>query len=183
MSEQIIIEQCSPTLAGLKTASLFPYRYDSKEILFDEIREFNNRLLKKGVRMIPVLVDDCKALIYLYRPKKLKSDIENETATKILQNFGYDYTNTNRCVFELVQRLKSQSDFPHEIGLFLGYPPEDVYGFIKNKACNHKLCGYWKVYGDERKAQKTFDKLKKCTDVYKNQLDSGRSIERLTVAI
>ena len=32
----------------------------------------------------------------------------------------------------LIQR--KIDEFPHDIGLFLGYPPEDVLGFITNKA-------------------------------------------------
>ena len=37
-------------------------------------------------------------------------------------------------------------DFPHEIGLLLGYPPEDVSGFIENGGKNFLCSGYWKVY-------------------------------------
>ena len=36
--------------------------------------------------------------------------------------------------------------FPHELGLLLGYPAEDVRGFM---GIGHKKClytGYWKVY-------------------------------------
>ncbi len=39
--------------------------------------------------------------------------------------------------------------FPHEIGLFLGYPPEDVCGYIRNKGKCQKCTGHWQVYGDE----------------------------------
>ena len=69
------------------------------------------------------------------------------------------------------------------IGLFLGYPPEDVCGFIENKADACKCVGCWKVYGDEDAAKKLFAKYKKCTDVYCTLFANGRSIERLTVAV
>lgn len=72
--------------------------------------------------------------------------------------------------------------YPYEIGLFLGYPPEDVHGFIKNKADDCKCVGCWKVYGDAESTKKTFAKYKKCTDVYCDQYAKGRSIECLTVA-
>ena len=32
-------------------------------------------------------------------------------------------------------------EFPHEVGLFLGYPPEDVKGFIDHRANNFKCAG------------------------------------------
>ena len=46
---------------------------------------------------------------------------------------------------ELVRRLNGEEAFPHEIGLFLGYPPEDVDAFIKNGAAGEKCIGMWKV--------------------------------------
>ena len=51
-------------------------------------------------------------------------------------------------------RLRRESDFPHEVGLFLGYPPRDVEGFIREKARRAKCTGAWKVYGDEEAARK-----------------------------
>ena len=71
-------------------------------------------------------------------------------------------------------------DFPHEIGLFLSYPPEDVKGFLEHRPC--KCVGCWKVYENEEAAKKTFAKYKACTRVYCRQLASGIDIERLTVA-
>ena len=71
-------------------------------------------------------------------------------------------------------------EFPHEVGLFLSYPPEDVKGFLEHKPC--KCVGCWKVYENEEADKKTFAKYKACTRVYCRQLASGIDIERLTVA-
>ena len=73
-------------------------------------------------------------------------------------------------------------DFPHEVGLFLSYPPEDVKGFIENRAANAKCTGVWKVYGDERQARQTFAKYKKCTQVYCERWQSGSGLDKLAVA-
>ena len=32
---------------------------------------------------------------------------------------------------------------PHEVGLFLSYPPEDVKGFIDHRASGFKSAGLW----------------------------------------
>ena len=183
MSEQLIIEQCAPTLAGIKTANLFSCRYSDKQTLWAEIREFNRQLSCKGVRMIPVKAENGSALIYLYRPKKLEGDLKHEAACQLLQQFGYSYDYSGKCIAELTRRFQVGDSFPHEIGLFLGYPPEDVKGFIENKAKNCKCVGCWKVYGDEAGAQKCFANYKKCTRIYKEQYSKGKSIERLTVAV
>lgn len=99
-----------------------------------------------------------------------------------MQGGGNTTVSCEKCIVQLAQRLRQRLDFPHEIGLFLGYPPEDVCGFMENKACNCKCVGCWKVYGDEAAAQKKFDQYKKCTRVYCDQWAKGKDIERLTVA-
>ena len=183
MSEQLIIEQCAPTLAGIKTANLFSCRYTDKNNLCNQIKRFNQSLSYKGVRMIPVKIEKNFALIYLYRPTKLENDLQDAIATDILSKLGYSKSNSGKQLVELMQRLRKYEEFPHEIGLFLGYPSVDVKGFIDNKAENCKYVGCWKVYGDAFSAKKRFENYKKCTYIYKEQYQKGKTIERLTVAV
>lgn len=182
MSEELIIRHCSPTLAGLKTGNMFRCSYSSQSELLDEIRKLNRKLACKGLRVLPLRIDDRRALIYVYRPSKLKTDFEHCDAVCLLKRFGYTFERPERCVAELVARMREKAEFPHEVGLFLGYPPEDVHGFIENKAQCSKCTGTWKVYGDQEKAQKAFDLYKKCTDIYSAQHAKGKPIERLTIA-
>ena len=37
-------------------------------------------------------------------------------------------------------------EFPHEMGILLGYPVEDVVGFMKDEGKDFLYTGYWKVY-------------------------------------
>ena len=67
MSENRIISQCAPTLAGIKTGSLFPHPYDSKEQVYKDIREINRRLIPKGLCLIPLRFTEKNVLLYLYR--------------------------------------------------------------------------------------------------------------------
>jgi len=101
----------------------------------------------------------------------------------ILKCKGYDCTNLSQCICRLIQKLQSDPDFPHEIGLFLGYPAEDVKGFIENKAACSKCSGCWKVYGDEQAARILFKKYKKCTEIYCRRWKSGVAVEQLTITI
>jgi len=88
------------------------------------------------------------------------------------------------CIENLQERLRSSSDFPHEIGLFLGYPLEDVRGFIENAGQNCKCTGCWKVYCNECETVKLFMKYKKCKDIYTKLFENrGRSVWELTVAV
>ncbi len=182
MSEELIVRHCSPTLAGMKTGSMFSYPFTDKNEMRDSVRRWNKLLGKKGLRVLPLRIRNNCALVYVYRPSRLSQDLQQDTACRLLQERGYGTETPGRCVLQLIKRLGECEEFPHEIGLFLGYPPEDVRGFIENKAERFKCAGLWKVYGDAEAAQKTFAKYKKCTDTYCEQFAKGKPIERLTVA-
>ena len=183
MSEEMLIRHCSPTLAGMKTGNMFNCKFSDNIEMRDCIRLWNRMLVKKGLRVLPLRFREERALVYVYRPSKLSLDLQHGMANKILRERGYESVVPERCIIELMRRLGRNEDFPHEIGLFLGYPPEDVQGFIEHKAADCKCVGCWKVYGDAAAAQKLFAKYKKCTDIYCALFSEGRSIERLAVAV
>jgi hypothetical protein len=182
MPEEMIVRHCSPTLAGIKTGNLFSCNCASTDQLASEVRDLNKKLVPKGLRIIPLRVHQGRALIYVYRPSRLKTDLLDMKAKQMLEDNGYLPENADLCVIHLMQRLQHEETFPHEIGLFLSYPPEDVYGFIEHHADGCKCVGCWKVYGDEEAARRTFEQYEKCTRIYWIQWEHGRSIERLTVA-
>ena len=183
MQDEVIVRQCSPTLAGLKTGNLFSVDYSSEDEMREILKNLNNRLSFKGLRAVPVRYGKRKALIYLYRPEKLRQDLMDSEANRLLCERGYCTDCPEKCVAKLIEKVRTNSEFPHEIGLFLSYPPEDVRGFIENKANNYKCVGTWKVYGDEEAARKTFCRYEKCTNCFYRQFCKGMSIERLTVAV
>ena len=180
MSEDLLIRHCSPTLAGIKTGNLFSCACPSRKDLTRDLCRLNKKLVPRGIRILPLRVRKGRALIYAYRPNALESDLTDHRARALLLKYGYVPENPNGCVVHLIHRLRSEGEFPHEIGLFLSYPPEDVKGFLEHRPC--KCVGCWKVYENEEAAKKTFAKYKACTRVYCRQLASGIDIERLTVA-
>ena len=182
MFEKFLVRHCAPTLAGMKTGSMFSCTYDNTAEIQNALRRFNQSLGKKGIRLIPLRFQNHRALIYVYRPSRLSCDLQGHTACGLLEKCGYCMESPGHCLIHLISRMKEGEEFPHEVGLFLGYPPEDVCGFIENRAENCKCVGCWKVYGNTCEAQKTFAKHKKCTAVYSMQHAQGTSIERLTVA-
>lgn len=85
------------------------------------------------------------------------------------------------CIRHLEGRLHHSCCFPHEIGVFLGYPPEDVKGFIMNGGRNCKCCGLWKVYCNEKEKKQLFHKLKRCSEIYLQVFSEGRDLVQMTV--
>ena len=183
MSEDLLIKHCSPTLAGIKTGNLFSCAYTSIEETEKAVRKYNKIFIPRGVKIQPLKYDRGRVLIYVYRPSKLEQDLSDDFTTKLLQQQGYKTFSPESCILNLILRVNSQSEFPHEIGLFLGYPPEDVHGFILHKGNCCKLTECWKVYGNEEKAEKLFARFKKCSDIYYSKWKEGTSIRKLTVAV
>ncbi len=181
MSEGMIIENCAPTLAGIKTGNLFSVRSANEADITDEVRKLNASLRKKGIRVIPLKTTGDFALIYIYRPDFLEQDLRDSHAKRILNNFGYLYKTPEGCILHLIERLKNTENFPHEIGLFLGYPPADVEGFMKHPCEGVQCCGYWKVYAEPEKAQMTFRRYRQCTEAYCRMNQQGRTLVELTV--
>ncbi len=181
MSEEAIIRHCSPTLANLKTGSMFSGTFSTREELNGNIRAWNSILHKKGLRVIPLKYSGHRALIYVYRPVRLEQDFQGSQCKAILQKSGYPCHNCSLCIAKLMKKLRTQNDFPHEIGLFLGYPPEDVKGFIEHHSKDCKCVGYWKVYGDVEEAERKFEEYRSCTDRYMKNWHDGISMEQLTV--
>ena len=182
MSEDLLIRHCSPTLAGIKTGNLFSCACPSRKDLTRDLCRLNKKLVPKGIRVLPLRVCKGRALIYAYRPNALESDLTDHRARALLLKYGYVPENPNGCVVHLIHRLRREGEFPHEIGVFLGYPLEDVVGFIRNRGRNYTCCGYWKAYGDPEAAQKRFDQYRRCTAACCEQFRKGTAITQLIAA-
>lgn len=185
MLEKLIIEQCAPTLANLKTGEIVNFRFKDKNKAKEEVNLLNEKLAAKGVN-IEILVEREKSLLlYVYRKERLKCDLSCPLVRNFLKNQGYLFDHVDKDIQLLRTRMnenKFNNKFPHEIGLFLSYPIQDVKGFIENKGKNCRHCGYWKVYEEEEKAMLMFAKFDKCKTVYRRMCTQGASIKKLTVA-
>ena len=181
MSEETVVKQCAPTLAGIKTGSLFTCACENRNELQEQIRTLNRRYVPRGLCLVPLKYYEDRALLYMYRPSGLSSDLEDRLARKVLEEEGYSCTGVGSYVAMLAKRMRNGEQFPHEVGLFLGYPPEDVKGFIDNRAENYKESGIWKVYGDVENARKLFRRFKQCTDHYYRLWKSGTCMDSLVV--
>ena len=183
MSEDALVQYGSPTLAGLKTGNLFSVPFTDRKKLHEEIRKLNHQLVPVGLCLLPMKLMRDRALLYLFRPASLEKDLACEQAEEILNGAGYDLSTLGKCLGRLIARLRQEKDFPHEIGLFLSYPPEDVKGFIENKAANCKCAGLWKVYGDVDDARSVFTKFERCSRQYKRAWENGLGLETLAVKL
>ena len=177
--ETVMIEQCAPVLAGLKPAGLFRYETRDCADLARRVRSWNEQLASKGlsVRVLKGCVRTHQFLIYVYREARLRAIFADEAVRAFLAREGYQLPQsreqTGIMLTQLSRRLCCSAEFPHEIGVFLGYPVEDVIGFMENKGKNYVLCKYWKVYHHAERAKYTFESYDRCRAFLCNQLNQG----------
>ncbi len=179
MLADLLIDYCSPTLAGIKTGSLFNCFLDSYTELSVILEFWNRQLTAKGLKIAALKVSKNSALLYVYRKQQLENDFKKAGVSEFLSECGYDVSNIPLCIERLSRRIRKSSEFPHEIGLFLGYPLGDVTGFIENNGKNSLYIGFWKVYCNKNEAVKTFEKYKKCRKVYQKLYRCGKPIMQL----
>lgn len=168
-------------MAGIKTGNLFTCDFSSKEELLADLKRYNQLFVPRGLFLIPLKLMGNKALLYLFRKDMLAHDLALSETSDLLESFGYKDADYRTCLSKLVRKLKTMEGFPHEIGLFLSYPIEDVKGFIENHAENFKMVGYWKVYGDENAARKKFSQYDRCTSEYRRRIKKGTALESLVI--
>lgn len=163
----------APTLLGIKCANLVSLAMDSS-VLCKESDSFNRRVAVKGIKSRVLCKCRSRTLLFVYNEKQLKERLSDKEALRILSLCGYPSDcDTDEYIELLSRRIRESEEFPHEIGIFLGYPIEDVEGFIQNKGENFKLCGYWKVYGCPEKAKCIFSNYEKCRKFLYGRVNEG----------
>ena len=181
MLEQALVTHAAPTLARIKLGSLFNIAAPCAADLAKEVARLSPQLLEKGVRLTILRQREGRFLLYLYREQELRAALEDEDIRAFLRQYGYQTFTPQAALGRLRVRLRLTGDFPHEIGVFLGYPLCDIQGFICNGGRNCLCCGVWKVYANPECALRTFARYRKCTEAYTRLFAEGCPLSRLTV--
>lgn len=154
---------CAPTIKGIKAASLINFRRRKGENIRSLWQLHADEWLEPfGLEWVFLgqQYEDDSALVLVYRRELLAKALGCDKACCILKTRGYPLNDVDACLECL--RGKFCSGFPHEIGLFLDYPPDDVKGFIEDRNAENLACpGYWKVYGNPDEAKIIFSEYRK----------------------
>lgn len=166
----------APLLRGLKPSNLLGVVFDCGQ--------FNNWLaqLPPDIAAYPLYMIKQKLYLLLYRPKHLSQTLDNGPARAFLKTLGYDNNKSiEQKLFTLKKRffeyINSRSGYPHEVGIFLGYPPRDVRDFITYKGKGYLISGYWKVYNNPDKAGRIFKLYDKARELAKRAYKSGMKLK------
>jgi hypothetical protein len=164
--EAMIACFAAPLIRGLRCGTLLNLCRNGEDMRHAWRSQKNNLSRRFGVEFAEMSFTDRSVLLLIYRTDLLALYLSADGAAGFLENMGYDCGSDfpNGCLGTLKERFSA--GMPHEIGVFLGYPLDDVKGFIENGGRGSKTTGYWKVYGDENYAKRKFDEYRKAeTDV------------------
>lgn len=135
------------------------------------------RILNHHGLCCQTLCDRCEsALVLVYDEAMLAGRLSRPAIRRTLTDIGYPPGALRDALRHLRHRARAQEGFPHEIGFFLGYPTEDVLGFMEHKGKHCKLCGLWKVYGDVARASAMFSEYCECKRRVLAHLENGGSL-------
>lgn len=128
------------------------------------VQRFDRELRPFGMRVQVIAWRAFGAIVLAYRPQQLGAHLGDPRIAAALARQGYPVENglLEEQLVHLMRRF-AQEKLPHEIGFFLGYPYEDVAGFVRHQGRNFRYSGCWKVYGDLRPAVKRFARYRRCT--------------------
>lgn len=177
--EEALAYHCAPALVGLKPANLISCDRRQYPQLDEQIALLNQKLNRKGLFFRPVCACGTRTLLLVYRRQVLARHLTDPDVAMYLHEAGYPKAGMEELLAHLQLRLAQSPDFPHEVGLILGYPLADVRGFLQNQGKNCRLSGYWKVYENEAEASMLFSQYDRCRKTLCNLVANGISIPAL----
>ena len=172
LSEQLkahLIAACAPVFMGVKPAALVTLQ----EAEFVELRAMSCAC---PIEMTPVDIYP-KNQVFVYIPQLVEDAFRQPGVLYVLRSIGYGGEHVWDYVRELVRRIqgahRKRNLFPHEIGLFLGYPLEDVLGFWLSGGRNCIMEGEWKVYSDRERARAIRHFHREAINTVRTAVDAG----------
>lgn len=166
--------QCAPLLTGLKVSNLLI-------IAAEDIVKMKQILKYSDVEYRILSVRKEKATILLFRREELERYFKQDGVKMMLAMMGYQDFSLQSLLFCFQKRYiayqKKEGRFPHEMGIFLGYPIEDVIGFIRHQGKEFVCNGYWKVYDRPKQKKLLFKRFDKAQKLLVEYISAGGKME------
>lgn len=172
---QALLAQAAPVLMGQKPAALFT-------LSEQEARELRAAAEKKDGLLRVKTMRRCgkRVQILLYHVTLLEQALQCPRVRRLLTRTGYpEGGSLSDLLKHLHARICTCEEFPHEVGLFLGYPVKDVLGFMVYGGAHCKMCGTWKVYSDVDLARARFASYHDCTQCLEQFVVNGGNLMEL----
>lgn len=167
----MLANHCMPVLHHIKPATLFNLNINYLKVKENwEIPGVSKIINRYQCSFIQLYINETRMLIYLYQPELLEQILQQQRNQIFLSQYGYELSewrvaNAILCLKERYLNYKHRNgEFPHEIGILLGYPLDDVSAYITNNGQNCLYQGCWKVYHNVEQAKIIFQSYRELRD-------------------
>ena len=175
--DKMMIHHCAPTLCDIKPGNIFfVNRRDFSKAVFDK---WYQALYFRGILCTAIELSDTSIAVYVCNVSWVRKILEDLFVHAYLLGKGYHGYGVFEFVETFKSRLQSEEGFPHEIGVALGYPVDDVIEFENNEGKNCKYCGCWKSYTAVEKAKKCHCNYKNCSLLCEKLYSEGYSLDQI----
>ena len=148
-----------------------------------ELARISMKLHNTNISLIILCTCKKRHLVMVYRAKELEEHLRSKEVSDYLREFGYRRDDFISNLIRLHQRMNGfynkMKEFPHEVGVFLGYPICDIKGFLENKGEKYLHSGYWKIYGNLEETRKKFLSYDEAREIAIDEFLSGRELESI----
>lgn len=169
----ILAYNIAPTILKNKPSTIVNLSKDNRNlyVLWDKYGEEFQRYFSVETYSLKD-TNDFKLKLF-YRKESLENHLYKKENINFLQKIGYNESKDIEGYLDML-KIRYKNQCPHELGVFLGIPLEDIEGFIDNSTYDYLLNGYWKVYKNVEEAKKTFEEYDKArlnilNSIYKKQ--------------
>lgn len=173
--EHILANHCAPVLMGTKLSNLISVSKMDFASNEEFLSNYKSLLKPYGIAIEKLCECEERMQLFVYNEERLARYLKKSRIAKFLSEYGYESNDLDVCISVLKSKLR-HFEFPHEIGIFLGFPLDDVIGFIENQGQNYVFCRYWKVYHNPELAKRTFNLYDRLRDFVNERLGEGASI-------
>lgn len=168
----------APALAGIKAADLIAWG-TPEQCRGATFRRCQEELARRGISLRVLRAEGPRCLLLVYRRERLAGRLAEPGVRAMLARAGYPVQRGPEAQLEHLAARLAGGEFPHEVGLFLGYPPEDVAAFCRHRGRDFKVCGCWKVYCDVEGALRCFRRYRRCREALCRRLEEGKALTQL----
>lgn len=175
-----IARQCAPVLTGVKPANI---------LILKEQTDYEVCSCLEGTGISSYLLCEGKGrkIWLVYRKEELQKVIQKTEYRDFLKKEGYEGTDIDELIETLGIRFRMHQyggeGFPHEMGIFLGYPLADVKGFIEHEGKDYLYQGYWKVYENVEERKRMFSVYNWVKSEVLKEMEKGKELWQAAISI
>ena len=175
--DQLMIHYCAPTICNIKPGNIF---FVKNEVFCENtFRQWENLFLTHGLLSFAIRLSETSTAVLVCN----KSWVEGILNSPAVQSYLIEKKCFSSTLLDFVhnfsRKIESEKSFPHEIGIILGYPIDDVIEYEKNEGRNCKYSGCWKSYSNVEYTKSCQCRYKNCSRMCEKLFENGYTVPQI----